>query len=231
MNEFEVGTKQFYDQLASYPEEIVAIMDLVLEQLFTEHMHENNANGGLEVDPSACRIQTRPYNLACVHTLRNLNPSNIDQLVAVQGMVTRVSPVIPDLAIGFFKCILCNQTDEVMIDRGQIDEPQSCPNCRNKFCMDYIHNRCKFKDKQMIRLQETPGDIPEGETPQAITLFAFDDLVDSVRPGDNVEVTGIFRAIPKRVNPRMRSVRSVYKTHFDVRFFVLPLPSCSFHAP
>jgi len=40
--------------------------------------------------------------------------------------------------------------------------------------------------------------------------------VDSVRPGDRVEVTGIFRAIPKRVNPKMRSLRSVYKTHLDV---------------
>lgn len=37
-----------------------------------------------------------------------------------------------------------------------------------------------------------------------------------MRPGDRVEVTGIFRAIPKRVNPKMRSLRSVYKTHLDV---------------
>ena len=213
MSAFEVSTKKFYDQLAAYPEEIVPIMDMVLQQLYSEHY----PSGGLDGDSAAGRIQARPYNLAVVHNLRNLNPSDIDQLVAVQGMVTRVSPVIPDLVVGFFKCILCNQTAEVMIDRGQIDEPQSCPNCRNKFCMDYIHNRCGFSDKQMIRLQETPGDIPEGETPQAMTLFAFDDLVDSVRPGVNVEVTGIFRAIPKRVNPRMRSVRSVYKTHLDVR--------------
>ena len=49
-----------------------------------------------------------------------------------------------------------------------------------------------------------------------MTLFGFEDLVDAVRPGDRVEVTGIFRAIPKRVNPKMRTLRSVYKTHVDV---------------
>lgn len=34
-----------------------------------------------------------------------------------------------------------------------------------------------------------------------------------------VEVTGIFRAVPKRVNPKMRVVRSVYKTYVDVIHF------------
>jgi DNA replicative helicase MCM subunit Mcm2 (Cdc46/Mcm family) len=36
--------------------------------------------------------------------------------------------------------------------------------------------------------QETPDEIPEGETPNSVTLFAFDDLTDAVRPGDRIEV-------------------------------------------
>ena len=31
-----------------------------------------------------------------------------------------------------------------------------------------------------------------GETPHTVTLFAFDDLVDSVRPGDRIEVKTLF---------------------------------------
>ena len=197
-------------------------MDLVLGQLFQDYLYGGNIP---EMDSADFRIEARPYNLSNLHNVRNLEPTNIDQLVAVQGMVTRVSPVIPDLDTGFFQCILCNQTAEIMIHDGQIDEPQSCPGCKNKFCMNYIHNRCKFKDKQMVRLQETPGTIPEGETPQAMTTFVYGDLVDKVRPGDKVEVTGVFKAIPKRVNPRNRSVRSVYKTHLDVSHCVLALLS------
>lgn len=34
-----------------------------------------------------------------------------------------------------------------------------------------------------------------------------------------VEVTGIFRAVPKRLNPKMRVVRAVYKTYVDVIHF------------
>ena len=37
-----------------------------------------------------------------------------------------------------------------------------------------------FVYKQLIRLQETPDEIPAGETPHTVTLFAFDDLVDTV---------------------------------------------------
>ena len=68
----------------------------------------------------------------------------------------------------------------------------------------------------MIKLQETPESIPEGETPHTIQMFAFDELCEISRPGDKVEVTGIFRAIPLKVNPRLSSLRSVYKTYIDI---------------
>ena len=43
---------------------------------------------------------------------------------------------------------------------------------------------CLFTDKQLVRLQETPDEIPEGETPHTVSIFAYDDLVDSLRPGE-----------------------------------------------
>lgn len=37
-------------------------------------------------------------------------------------------------------------------------------------------------------MQEDPELIPDGETPQTIILYTFDDLIDVARPGDRVEV-------------------------------------------
>lgn len=55
-----------------------------------------------------------------------------------------------------------------------------------------------------------------GETPHMSTLIAHQELVNLVNPGDRITITGIYRAAPMKVNPRMRMVRSVYKTHVDV---------------
>lgn len=49
-------------------------------------------------------------------------------------------------------------------------------------------------------MQETPDSVPEGETPQTLQLCAYEDHVDSVKPGDRVDVVGIYRAIGVRVN-------------------------------
>lgn len=59
-------------------------------------------------------------------------------------------------------------------------------------------------------------DMPAGQTPHNVQLYAHNDLVDKVQPGDRVAVTGIYRAIPLRSHPRMRNVNSVYRTHIDV---------------
>ncbi len=56
----------------------------------------------------------------------------------------------------------------------------------------------------------------EGETPHHIQLCAFEEHVDYVRPGDRVEVVGIFRAQGTRVNPNRRSLRNIFTTYVDV---------------
>ena len=62
-------------------------------------------------------------------------------------------------------------------------------------------------------LQESPNAIPEGETPHSVTMLCFEDMIDVAKPGDRVTVTGIYKALPVRANPRQRAVKSVYKTH------------------
>ena len=78
------------------------------------------------------------------------------------------------------------------------------------------HNLSLFSDKQHVKVQETPESVPEGETPQTIHLCAYEDFVDEVRPGDRVEITGVFRAMGVRVNPNRRTLKNIYRTYVDV---------------
>lgn len=82
--------------------------------------------------------------------------------------------------------------------------------------MQIVHNRSVFSDKQVIKLQETPDSVPDGQTPHSVSLCAYDELVDVCKAGDRVEVTGIFRCNPVRVNPRQRTVKALFKTYVDV---------------
>jgi DNA replication licensing factor MCM4 len=41
-----------------------------------------------------------------------------------------------------------------------------------------------------------------------------------VKPGDRVEVVGIFRAVGNRVNAGMRTLKNIYRTHVDVIGYV-----------
>ena len=85
------------------------------------------------------------------------------------------------------RCYVCQQTKTVEIDRGRIAEPAVCPNCQTLHSMALIHNRSSFNDKQMVKLQESPDDMPPGQTPHTIVVYAHHDLVDSVQPGDRWE--------------------------------------------
>ncbi|NXD20896.1 MCM4 factor, partial [Spelaeornis formosus] len=199
--------ENLYRQLICYPQEVIPTFDMAANEIFFDRYPDSILEH---------QIQVRPYNAVKTRNMRNLNPEDIDQLITISGMVIRSSQLIPEMQEAFFRCQVCAFTTRVEIDRGRIAEPSVCKNCNTTHSMELIHNRSMFSDKQMIKLQESPEDMPAGQTPHTVALFAHNDLVDKVQPGDRVNVTGIYRAVPIRVNPRVSSVKSVYKTHIDV---------------
>ena len=97
--------------------------------------------------------------------MRSLNPEDIDQLITISGMVTRTSNLIPEMSEALFRCSVCKAECNVEVEKGRIQEPTLCTNCNTNHSWTMIHNRCKFKDKQMVKLQESPDDMPPGQTP------------------------------------------------------------------
>ncbi|KYG44904.1 hypothetical protein M433DRAFT_5044 [Acidomyces richmondensis BFW] len=169
----------------------------------------------VEVEQKVFRV--RPFGLDNTINLRDLNPSDMDKLVSIKGLVIRTTPIIPDMKDAFFRCSVCHHTVKVDIDRGKIAEPTRCPRqvCESSNSMQIVHNRSGFADKQVIKLQETPDSVPDGQTPHSVSLCAYDELVDVCKAGDRVEITGIFKCNQVRVNPRQRSVKNVFKTYVD----------------
>ncbi|CAA7023158.1 unnamed protein product [Microthlaspi erraticum] len=196
-----------YNKMVRYPLEVLAIFDIVLmdivstiDSLFEKH------------------VQVRIFNLRTSTSMRNLNPSDIEKMISLKGMIIRSSSIIPEIREAVFRCLVCGYfSDPIIVDRGKISEPPTClkQECLAKNSMTLVHNRCRFADKQIVRLQETPDEIPEGGTPHTVSLLLHDKLVDNGKPGDRIEVTGIYRAMTVRVGPAHRTVKSVFKTYID----------------
>jgi DNA replication licensing factor MCM4 len=199
---------ELYKQLVCYPIEVMEAFDTAVKEFYFTKFPNDDLN-----------LRVRPFNVDKITSMRELNPTDIDQLVTMTGMIIRLSNIIPEMAEAFFKCSVCSASCTVKLERGRILEPTICQTCNTNHSYELIHNRCIFYDKQLIKLQESPDEMPAGETPCTIALYVRDDLVDSIQPGDRVEVTGMYRAIPLRVNPKTRNVKSVYKTHVEVLHF------------
>ncbi|KAF8630419.1 hypothetical protein AX15_002969 [Amanita polypyramis BW_CC] len=219
--------RKLHSQLVKYPQEVIPAMDQVLKDLMLEIADMDQQAkaedmlgelGEAEIAEIMGRVyKVRPFGLPAVN-MRELNPSDTDKLVCIKGLVIRATPVIPDMKVAFFRCLTCSHTVQVEIDRGKIEEPSRCPRdvCGSMGTMSLIHNRCEFADRQVIRLQETPDAVPDGQTPHTVSLSVYDELVDVAKPGDRLVITGIFRSIPVRVNPRQRIMKSLFKTYLDV---------------
>ncbi|XP_072967808.1 DNA replication licensing factor MCM4 [Typha angustifolia] len=196
-----------YGKMLRYPLEVLAIFDIVLMDLVAR------------INPLFEKhIQTRIFNLKTSVCMRNLNPSDIEKMVSVKGMIIRCSSIIPEVKEAIFRCLVCGHYSEpILVDRGRINEPNRCTKqeCLATSSMTLVHNRCRFADKQIVKVQETPDEIPEGGTPHTVSILMHDKLVDSGKPGDRVEITGIYRAMTVRVGPTQRTVKTIFKTYID----------------
>ncbi|UMM11672.1 hypothetical protein L5515_000840 [Caenorhabditis briggsae] len=202
-------SEPLYRKVIAYPADVIPYLDIVVNEVFAERFNRTFSQS----------IELRPFNAEKTRNMRGLNPNDVDQLITISGMVTRTSALIPEMRCGFFQCTVCSFGIESEVDKGRIEEPVVCTNCSNTHCFQLVHNRSVFLDKQVIKLQESPDDMPSGETPHTVSVYAHGSLVESVQPGDRITVTGIFRAVGMKVNPKQRALASVYRTSIDALHF------------
>jgi len=203
--------EKLYNQLVNFPTEVIPIFDRELWNVSLAELPSEPEDVG------PCQAQIVHLAEKDSKIMRNMNPVDIEKLITLKGIVIRCSDLVPDMMAGLFRCTNeeCKNEVNVKLVHWTIPEPTKCSNCNQNHSFQLIHNDCNFQDKQMLKLQETPELVPEGETPQNVVICCYDDLVDSVRPGDRVEVTGIYRASPVHSMRGFKSLNAVYRTSID----------------
>ena len=89
-----------YKELVCYPTEMIPYFDFSIN-----HQRKHAAKH----DDNDVKVQARFYNMYETKSISLFNPDDIDCLVAIKGIVTRCSAVIPELHRAFFQCCLCNK--------------------------------------------------------------------------------------------------------------------------
>lgn len=155
-------------------------------------------------------------------TPRSLTSSSLRQLVCVEGVATKVSAIKPKIVTSVHYCPNTNQhttkeyidaTDPQLglpaVDNDGREIPDRIINITSsvyplkdgeKNPLETEFGLSKFKDHQTIVLQEMPEKAPMGQLPRSIELVLDDDLVDRVKPGDRIQVVGVYRALATSAN-------------------------------
>ncbi|XP_026189950.1 DNA replication licensing factor MCM4, partial [Cyclospora cayetanensis] len=229
-----------YTAIVNAPQDATAAFDAILRAKFAE-LRELHGLFQPETERAAAdelllqqaprlRLHSKPP--ALLDSLRSLDPTvDVERLICLRGVVIRVSEVIPEMTLAAFRChgetrtdvtgyargqSLCSHEKYECVLNGDVVQPSRCPACNAANSMSLWLEQCAFASKQLIKITEAPENLKPGETPQSLTVYAYDELVDSCRPGDRVEITGIFKASPMRVNPRMRMQHSVFRTYVNL---------------
>jgi DNA replication licensing factor MCM2 len=168
------------------------------------------------------QIHVRMTDLPVLDTLRGIRHTHLNGMITVRGVVTRRTSVLPEQAIIRYNCKVffclvwfsccCSHNfvfqkkkkcgtviGPVAVERGDKPPPQiECPNqsCQYKGkrgSFEVNSSMTLYRNFQKITLQESPSSVPAGRLPRTKEVILLWDLVDSCRPGEEIEVTGIYR--------------------------------------
>ncbi|HVL49514.1 MAG TPA: minichromosome maintenance protein MCM [Candidatus Thermoplasmatota archaeon] len=136
--------------------------------------------------------------------VRDLRGDHMGKIIAVKGLVKKVTEVRPKIQDALYQCKVCGSLiresqDEHLVLKEPVECYEDQGGCGRsgsfRLVLDEARGqRSSFIDTQKIEIQESPENMRGGEQPQRLVIYAEDDLCGLVAPGDRVTVNGILRS-------------------------------------
>jgi len=185
--------------------------DIALNELARAYDSTVNLKFRITEFPASSRIQ-----------IRDLRSHHVSHLIAIRGLLRKVTQVRSKLHVGAFKCV-CGHTQRLRQYGEELSEPFECPENEGgcgrksgstKFTL--IFDQSFFIDAQKVELQESPERLRGGTQPQRIVCFIEKDITGRVFPGEDVTLNGVLVALERRKG-------FLKKTTFDHALAVLSI--------
>ena len=172
--------------LANAPAEVLTIFDQVALEVALLHYPD--------YERIHSEIHVRISDLPVHYTLRQLRQTHLNCLVRVTGVVTRRTGVFPQLKYVRFDCTKCGITLGPFQQESNAEVKISyCQNCQSRGPFTLNSQQTVYRNYQKLTLQESPGTVPAGRLPRHREVILLWDLIDSAKPGEEIEITGIYR--------------------------------------
>ncbi|KAK4657422.1 MCM DNA helicase complex subunit [Podospora pseudocomata] len=172
--------------LANAPAEMLKLFDEVAMDVVLLHYPD--------YERIHAEIHVRVFDLPVHYTLRQLRQSHLNCLVRVSGVVTRRSGVFPQLKYVKFDCTKCGVTLGPFQQESNVEVKVSyCQSCQSRGPFTLNSEKTVYRNYQKLTLQESPGTVPAGRLPRHREVILLWDLIDKAKPGEEIEVTGIYR--------------------------------------
>ena len=216
------------------PLKIIPLMERRIDEIAKTFKSEKEQSNTIQTQKEE-KLHLNLQGMLGTHLVspRGLTADLTNQYVGVQGIVTRISQVRSKLVYSVHYCEetkkgnIKEYNDQMKIQESsntygqpingnfEIGKASGFMNNaiptrdinHNPLTLEYGHS--KFKDNQTILLQEPPERTPIGQLPRAIEVVLEGDLVDKVKPGDRIQVNGIFKTISTMSTNTNGSVKTV----------------------
>lgn len=172
--------------LAIAPAEVLKLFDSVAMEAVELHYPDYSR--------IHAEIHVRISSLPTSFTLRELRENHLNSLVRVTGVVTRRTGVFPQLKYVKFDCPKCGEIlGPYMQESNQEVRISYCHSCQSRGPFVLNSEKTVYRNYQKITLQESPGSVPPGRLPRHREVILLWDLIDIAKPGEEVDVTGIYK--------------------------------------
>ncbi|PQE06963.1 MCM2 3 5 family protein [Rutstroemia sp. NJR-2017a WRK4] len=173
--------------LANAPGEMLLLFDEVAMEVTLLHYNDYRQIHS--------EIHVRITDLPVHYTLRQLRQTHLNCLVRVSGVVTRRSGVFPQLKYVMFDCTKCGTRLGPFQQESNVEVKISfCSNCQSRGPFNVNSEKTVYRNYQKLTLQESPGTVPAGRLPRHREVILLWDLIDKAKPGEEIEVTGVYLA-------------------------------------
>jgi replicative DNA helicase Mcm len=143
--------------------------------------------------------------------IQDVGSEYIGKLLTLDSLVVKRSEIIPMVKLGVYKCAFCGTVVKIKVDTDAITD--ICPQCRRK-SLKQVNEESDFINLQKIAIQD-PLEKLKGSMPSwQLEVWLLDDLVNTILPGERVDVTGILRIRPRK-SSRGKEEKYLYTMFFD----------------